>query len=102
MKWQTLRKEKVIQIIQKQLDKVYRLCYTVYRVKEGGEKVNGLLLSRFKRIAGTVLQTIHITSFAVSSDKKTMKENNSQYVYNNKKSGKKNFSIDAIKSLHPE
>lgn len=102
MKWQTLRKEKVIQIIQKQLDKVYRLCYTVYRVKEGGGKMRESSLSRFKRTVGTVLQTIHIISFAVSSDKKTMKENNLQYVYNNKKSGKKNFSIDAIKSLHPE
>ena len=101
MKWQTLRKEKAIQIIQKQLDKVYRLCYTVYRVKEGGGKMRESSLSSFKRIVGNVLQ-IHITSFAVSSDKKTMKENNSQYVYNNKKSGKKNFSIDAIKSLHPE
>lgn len=101
MKWQTLRKEKVIQIIQKQLDKVYRLCYTVYRVKEGGGKMRESSLSHFKRIVGNVLP-IHITFFAVSSDKKTMKENNSQYVYNNKKSGKKNFSIDAIKSLHPE
>lgn len=101
MKWQTLRKEKVIQIIQKQLDKVYRLCYTIYRVKEGGGKMRESSLSRFKRIVGNVLP-IHITSFAVSSDKKTMEENNSQYVYNNKKSGKKNFSIDAIKSLHPE
>lgn len=102
MKWQTLRKEKVIQIIQKQLDKIYRLCYTIYRVKKGGGKMRESSLSRFKRIVGNVLQTIHITSFAVSSDKKTMKENNLQYVYNNKKSGKKNFSIDAIKSLHPE